>query len=259
MKKIKTIQYVLAVALMSQFLVGCTAWLKNTLKNNPDILAEAVKEHPKEFISALEVAAQEYRKASMADKQKEAKGERLKEIKNPKKANIAGRAFKGSKNGDIVIVKFSDFQCPYCSKGAFVVSALMKKYPGRVKYVFKHLPLDFHPHAKKAAIYFEAIAQQSFEKAFAFHDYIFKNQSQFKSEAFLKKALKSIKGVNVARVNKALNSSEIKERVEADIAEAQKFGFRGTPGFLVNGVSLRGAMPIQEFEKVIKEVKQERG
>ena len=48
-----------------------------------------------------------------------------------------------------------------------------------------------------------------------------------------------------------MSSDTVKERIEADMAEARKFGFSGTPGFLINGVSLRGAYPFDEFKKII--------
>ena len=55
----------------------------------------------------------------------------------------------------------------------------------------------------------------------------------------------------MSKLKKALKSAKIKKRIDADIAEAQKFQFSGTPGFLINGVSLKGAYPFEEFKKVI--------
>ena len=69
-------------------------------------------------------------------------------------------------------------------------------------------------------------------------------------EKFLDKIAKKV-GADLAKVKKDINSSIVNERIEADIAEAKKFDFSGTPGFLINGVSLKGAYPFSEFKKII--------
>ena len=91
------------------------------------------------------------------------------------------RVIVGAKNAPITIVEYSDFECPYCSRGFATVKQLLSEYKGQIRFVFKHLPLDFHPLAKPAALYYEAIALQSHEKAIKFHDKIFENQNVFKN------------------------------------------------------------------------------
>jgi len=118
--------------------------------------------------------------------------------------------------------------------------------------VFKHLPLDFHPLAMPAAKYFEAIARQGSDKAEKYHDIIFQNQGDLKTkkEAFLKEAAKKA-GADMAKLNKDLNDSSLMERINKDMEEARKFNITGTPGFIINGVSLRGAYPASEFKTII--------
>ena len=58
-------------------------------------------------------------------------------------------------------------------------------------------------------------------------------------------------GVNVAKVQKDAKSDAVKKKIEADMAEAREYGFRGTPSFLVGGVPVKGALPPEEFAKVI--------
>ena len=102
--------------------------------------------------------------------------------------------------------------------------------------------------------YYEAIRLQSEEKAFEFHDQIYKNQSKLRTgEAFLKKLAKDLK-VNMTKLAKDVQSKEVKERIEADIAEANKFGFQGTPGFILNGVPVKGAYPLSHFEGIIEKL-----
>jgi protein-disulfide isomerase len=58
-------------------------------------------------------------------------------------------------------------------------------------------------------------------------------------------------GADLKKLEKDLNSEAITKRIEADMEEARKFNFSGTPGFLINGVSLRGAYPFSEFKDII--------
>ena len=89
-------------------------------------------------------------------------------------------------------------------------------------------------------------------KAEKFHDNIFENQKKLNSgkEKFLKELAKKV-GADMKKLAKDIESDAVKKIVESDMAEAKKFGFSGTPGFLVNGVSLKGAYPFAEFKKII--------
>ncbi len=176
------------------------------------------------------------------------------EFKNPKKPEIAeNRAVLGKADAPITIVEYSDFQCPFCTRGYLVVKEVKEKYGEKVRFMYKHLPLmDKHPEAMPAAQYFEAIALQSKEKAYKFHDMIFENQDKLNAEKakFLDDAVKKV-GADLAKVKKDLKSEVVAKNIQADMEEARKFDFNGTPGFLVNGVSIRGAYPVQHFQKII--------
>jgi protein-disulfide isomerase len=106
--------------------------------------------------------------------------------------------------------------------------------------------------AMPAAKYFEAIAMQDPKKAEKFHDEVFSNQKELTAdgEKYLKTVVKKV-GANLAKVEKDMNSAGVQKRIATDMEEAKKFEFSGTPGFLINGVSLRGAYPVPEFKKII--------
>ena len=89
-------------------------------------------------------------------------------------------------------------------------------------------------------------------KAQKFHDAIFENQKDLNQdgEKFLKAAAKKV-GADVKKVEKDISSEGVQKRIAADMEEAKKYEFSGTPGFLINGVSLRGAYPAPEFKKII--------
>jgi protein-disulfide isomerase len=186
--------------------------------------------------------------------QKAEADQRESEFKNPKKPKVsADRAVLGSLSAPIIIVAYSDFQCPYCSRGASTIEEVRKKYGKKVAFVFKHLPLPFHSMAQPAAEYFEAIAIQEPAKAYKFHDEVFKNQQQLQSggENLLAEIAKKV-GADMERLKKDLKSPKVQKRIEEDKAEAKSFDISGTPGFIVAGVSLKGAYPLQSFEEIIE-------
>jgi protein-disulfide isomerase len=133
---------------------------------------------------------------------------------------------------------------------------LMKKYDGKIRFVYKHLPLSFHPQAMIASQYYEAIRLQDAEKAFKFHDAIYLNQRGLQNgEKFLQAEAKKV-GADMAKVAKDVKSEVVMKRIQQDIEEAGKFGFQGTPGFLLNGVPVKGAYPTSHFDDLISKLKE---
>lgn len=235
----------IAILLASSFLLtGCIE----------DRVFKAIENNPEKFFESVKKAEEKYKKV-MAEKQQEDAEKALdEEFNNPKEAKVDDdRVVFGNADAPITIIEYSDFQCPFCSRGYDTVKKVMEEYGDKVKVVYKHLPLDFHPLAMPAAQYYEAISLQSHEKAEKFHDIMFEQQDRMKSEGkeFLKAAAKEA-GADVKKLMKDLKSEEVMSRVKDDMAEAQKFGFSGTPGFLVNGVSVKGAYPFDHFKMIIE-------
>lgn len=233
--------------------------ISKALKEDPTILTEAIEKHPAEFITALQNAAKNAQEVMGKQKEQEEKKLLEESFNNPLVAEIrSDEAIRGPKDAVLTLVEYSDFECPFCSRGNETVEALMKKYNGKIRFVYKHLPLSFHEKAMISAQYFEAIRIQSSDKAFAFHDEVFKNQGKLKEGvAFLDSAAKKA-GADMTKLKKDLNSDAVKNRIAADVAEAGKFGMQGTPGFLINGVPVRGAYPAEYFVSLIDEL-QKRG
>ncbi len=255
----------LVVFLSTLLLASCTSdeklkqQMSKILKEDPKILTEAIEKNPAEFITALQNAAKNAQE-EMGKKREEDEKKKLEEsFDKPLIAEIRkDESIRGSKDGPITLVEYSDFECPFCSRGYETVMQLMAKYPGKIRFIFKHLPLSFHEQAMPASQYYEAIRLQDENKAFAFHDEIFKNQAKLKNgTAFLDSLVKKV-GADLAKVKKDLNSPAVKNRIGADIKEAGGFGMQGTPGFLLNGVPVRGAYPAEYFDTLIAEL-QKRG
>lgn len=242
-----------ASSLSLTFCAPTAKQIKEVIEKDPSIVFVAIEKEPEKFIEIVNKAAQEAQKKQQEKAFDEEKKQRDAEFANPLKPEIQDdRVMFGKKDAPITIVEYSDFECPYCSRGYQTVKQVKAEYGDKVRVIFKHLPLDFHPMAEPAARYFEAIAMQDHAKAEKFHDEIFEGQSNLKSEkeAFLKKVAKNV-GANMAKLEKDLKDEKISKRIRADMEEAQKFGIRGTPGFVVNGVSLKGALPLSEFKDVI--------
>lgn len=227
--------------------------LKDAIEKDPSIVFTAIEKAPDKFIEAVMKAQQDAQRVAAERQQEEEKKQREEELKNPLKPEVEdGRVIFGNKNAKITIVEYSDFQCPYCSRGYQTMKQVMKAYGDDVRIVFKHLPLDFHPLARPASEYFEAIGQQDPVKAEKFHDGIFENQKGLndKGEAFLKDLAKKV-GADMKKLEAALKDEKIQKRIDADIEEARKYNITGTPGFIINGVSLRGAYPFDNFKEII--------
>lgn len=227
--------------------------LKKAIEKDPSIVFVAIEKDPEKFIEVVNAAAQNAQKKAQQKAQEDETKSRDTEFANPLTPEIeAGRVIFGKADAPITIVEYSDFQCPFCSKGYNTIKQVQAEYKDQVRIVFKHLPLDFHPLAMPAAKYFEALAKQGSDKAEKFHDAIFANQAELnaKKEGFLKEAAKKT-GADMARLQKDLNDPTILDRIAKDMEEAKKYNITGTPGFIINGVSLRGAYPFEEFKSII--------
>lgn len=230
--------------------------LRRTLKQHPEVLAEAIREHPTEIMDALRAAADSDQKVAQARAAQVEDARIEQELANPRApALAAGRALRGNPAAAVTIVEYSDFQCPYCRKDVPVIQGLLQKYPGRVRVVLKQTPLPIHPHARAAAEMFEAVLRQGQDKAWRYHDLLFNNQERLGAEgkAYLDQAAREV-GADLARAHRDAASPEIAALIERDLAEFQQFGFSGTPGFIVQGVMLDGAHPPEDFQRIIDRV-----
>lgn len=157
---------------------------------------------------------------------------------------------RGYKNAPITIVEYSDFQCPYCSKFHTTMNKVIKDYPNKVRWVYKHFPLDFHPYAIKAAEASECAADQN--KFWEYNDALFTEQADIDNDIFGKIA-KDL-GLNTNKFNECLDSGKYTDKVEADYQSGVEIGVSGTPGSFINGNSLGGALPYEDLKLEIEEL-----
>jgi len=229
--------------------------IESTLEENPQIIFNIIEKNPEMFMKTLQSAAEKAKDGQREKFAQEQRKEIENYINNPLTPEILpNRIFQGSKDAPITIVEYSDFQCGFCKKSSYTIDELNKKYKGKIKFIYKHLPLNFHQQAMITAQYFEAIALQSSKKAFQFHDEVFMNQSKLsKGETFLNEIVNQLQ-IDKIKLKKDLNSATVKSIIENDIKEANKFGFQGTPGFLINGIPVKGAYPAEHFISIIDQL-----
>ena len=159
----------------------------------------------------------------------------------------------GPDNATITVVEFSDFQCPYCSQAARTLELLQLKYADKMRVFFKHMPLSSHQHAQSAASLFEAASLQDEAKAWDLYHRYFRGQEQIKDGGmdWLLEQAREV-GLDVDRLNQDAASSRVLTRIKEDVEDAQRFGLQGTPSFIINGVTVSGALSLEEFTALVE-------
>jgi len=168
-------------------------------------------------------------------------------LRPPRVEVAADGPSRGPDKAKVTIVEFSDFQCPYCSRGRQVIDEVVKRYGNKVRVVFRDFPLDFHDKAQKAAEAGHCANDQG--KFWEMHDWMFDNQDKLDPEALKAEARRL--GLDGNKFDQCLSSGQHAEEVKRHMREGQKAGVSGTPAFFINGVLLSGAQPIDKFKAEI--------
>jgi len=164
----------------------------------------------------------------------------------------ARRIVRGRADAPVTLVEYTDFQCPYCGAGAKAVEEVLARYEGQVRLVVKHAPLQFHPMARPAAQYFEALSLQSAARAWAFYDRLFANLRALSGgEPYLRQLAGDL-GADLPQLEQDLAGPVVRERLAADQREVQRYQFDGVPAFIINGRVIEGAQPVEFFVDVVE-------
>ena len=165
--------------------------------------------------------------------------------------DVAGAPVRGTVSAPVTIVEYSDFHCPFCRRVQPTLTRLLEKYPGKVRLVYKHLPLDsLHPQARRVSEAAWCAARQ--DKFWGFHDAVYADASNDSSEATLTRYAAAA-GLDATAFGACLANPETKAAIQRDVAQGEALGLNSTPGFFVNGREVRGAQPIEAFESIIDE------
>lgn len=154
----------------------------------------------------------------------------------------------GPADAPITIVEFSDFECPFCRRWhAEVYKPLLAAYPGKIRLVYRNLPLtSIHPDALAAAEAAMCAGEQ--DVYWKYHDKLFSSESLGNS-TYLQYAQDL--GLNMTTFQACLTDHKYQKAIEADSDFAINLGIRSTPTFFINGLAIVGAQPLDVFKQVI--------
>jgi protein-disulfide isomerase len=170
------------------------------------------------------------------------------------KIDLKGRPVKGPKDAKVTIVEYSDFQCPFCSRGYETIEKqVLTEYGDKVRFAYKHFPLGFHPWATPSAVATECAAEQDEAAYWKLYAYYFEHQKEINPENLKDKTKEVLNGtkVDMKKFEECYDGKKTLARVQADMAEGQGVGVSGTPAFIINGRLISGAQPFQSFKAVI--------
>ena len=138
----------------------------------------------------------------------------------------------GHFDAPLELVMYGDFQCPYCAASQSIIRRVRERLDGRLRFVFRHLPLpEVHPEAERAAQAAEAASLQG--SFWEMHDALYANGGRF-GDADLE-AIADRLGLDVERFRAELAAGAHTDRVQRDVDSGRAAGVGGTPAFFVDG------------------------
>lgn len=155
---------------------------------------------------------------------------------------------RGPADAPVTIVAFSDFECPYCEKGHQSMLALEREFAGKLRFVYKAFPLEFHGYALVAALMARSAADQG--KFWEFYDRIF-GQPALDMEHLEDTARAAT--LDLARVHDDLEALRWGVAVQQDLRQGRRLGVTGTPAYFINGRHVNGAKPLELLRAVVTE------
>ena len=145
----------------------------------------------------------------------------------------------GSPTASVTVEEFADFQCGSCAATHPVLKEVQSTYGSKIKFVFRHFPLQIHDKAYDAAVAAEAAGMQG--KFWALQDQLFSNQQSWTGNPNFKQMwaeYASKVGLDVPRWENDMIGIAAKTRVDQDLARGRALGVGSTPTVYVNGQSV---------------------
>lgn len=157
----------------------------------------------------------------------------------------------GPVDAPVVIIEFSDYQCPYCKRWHDeVFGRLLSEYGDVVRFVYRDFPLgSIHPFAAGAAEAANCAGEQ--DAYWEYHNALFSDTYGMDRDALLQYA--NDLGLDAAAFRECLDSRRYRDEVQADYEAALQLGINSTPTFFINGRPVIGAQPYEVFARIIEE------
>lgn len=162
---------------------------------------------------------------------------------------------RGSKDAQVLMVEYSDFECPFCKTFKTTVDQAITEYGDKVGFVYRHYPLSFHPKAQKTAEASECVAELGGNDAFwLFHDSVFEKMPDLELTGLA--AIAGEAGVDQGAFQECLDSGKHAQKVKDDMAGGSAAGVQGTPGMILISKDgqrdfLGGAYPYEDVKAKI--------
>ena len=157
---------------------------------------------------------------------------------------------RGPRDAPVTLVKYGDYECPYCGEAHPVLKELQERVGEQVRFVFRHFPLDSaHPRARRAAQAAEAAASQG--RFWEMHDLLYERQDELGDEDLMRHAAEL--GLDPQRLEEGLDHDHHAWHIEEDRLGGDRAGVRGTPALFVNGVRYAGAMDLDGMLAAVEE------
>lgn len=180
------------------------------------------------------------------------------------KINIEGSPFRGNPDSKVVLVAFSDFQCPFCRLSELTLDSILHQFKDSIKFVFKQYPLDSscNPYIKNSLHASACISAKASicagkqNRFWEYHDYLFLTARKFDQKSLTRYA--SILGLDSDQFTTCLEQPEQSESILRDIEQARELRIRGTPTFFLNGRMLSNLTPKVWVKLLQREVDSER-
>ena len=218
--------------------------LAQSVKVSPQLekqILEVIRRHPDVMLEVL----QKYAIEQQAKEQK-AQADALKLARKNTKSFIGDSPTTGASDRQIVMVAFSDFQCPFCATADKSVKQFMAKHKDKVTLVYKYFPLtQIHPEALPAARAAWAANKQG--KFWEYHDALYTNQAKLGETFYLQTATSLKLDLNKFNADRKIADNAIVE----DFRLGRKLGIDGTPTFILNGEVVTGAASLADLEKAL--------
>ncbi len=161
---------------------------------------------------------------------------------------------KGNPEANVVLMEYTDFQCPYCQIYGKLTAQLAEEFPQDIAVVFRHFPLKtIHPNAEAASQAAEAAGLQN--KFWEMHDLIFINQNlwmdhQIPKEIFTNFA--ELLELNVEQFQSDINNHKVKNKIDEQIKRSASLDIQGTPTIFINGQKINNPRSYDEFRNIIE-------
>jgi protein-disulfide isomerase len=221
-----------AAPALSEDKVALGKSIRDYLMANPEVLVEAMQEFERKQDSQRDTVAQkaiqEHRTALISDPD----------------VPIAGNPA-----GDVTIVEFNDYQCPYCKRAHLAVKSVLAA-DSKVKLVFKDLPILGEP-SRIAAL--AALAARAQDKHLALHNALMEYSGKLDRDRIMEIA--GSVGLDIARLQKDMDDPKLKEIIDRNMALASALGVRGTPAFVIGKQFVPGAVDADTLKQLIADAR----